>query len=97
MYMAVSDQTFEPDNEPSDRDIAYYAHGLAVDAFDLTIRHVPDDPSNSHAKVELVFFQDKGNHRREVVTAVRLQLHELQQLHLLMKKKMEAFSDKRFL
>jgi hypothetical protein len=45
-------------------------NALPVDNFDLAIRKVPDDRNSLHAKVELVFDQDKGSNKTEVVTAV---------------------------
>ena len=40
---------------------------------------------------ELVLFQDKGNHKREVVAAVRIQLHELSALAKMIERKTERF------
>lgn len=85
----AENQLFDQEN---DKDFPYFTHALGADAFDLTIRRARlDDVSNEHAKVELVFFQDKGNHKREVVAAVRIQLHELSALAKMIERKREAF------
>lgn len=85
----AEDQSFDQEN---DKDFPYFTHALAADAFDLTIRRArPEGDSDEHAKVELVFFQDKGNHKREVVAAVRMQLYELSALAQLIERKKSAF------
>jgi hypothetical protein len=85
----TEDQSFDKEN---DKNIPYFAHAFAADAFDLTIRQVQSDGgSHDHANVELVFFQDKGNHKREVVAAVRMQLYELAALSAMIERKSTAF------
>ena len=94
--MTAKNQEFEPAHNDESRDIAYFAHGLTVDAVDLSIRAVEvDDDDNRHAKVDLIFLQDKGTRRREVVTAVRMQLFELEAAVNLINRKINAFNDKR--
>jgi hypothetical protein len=85
----AEDQFFDREN---DKDFPYFAHAFAADAFDLTIRQAESDGNDhTHAKAELVFFQDKGNHKREVVASVRMQLYELLALAKMIDRKATAF------
>lgn len=86
----TNNQAFKPENTKTD--VVYYTHALTVDDFDLAITEVPQDSSGAHAKVELVFFQHKGNDKKEVVAAVKMQLHELEAFMSLTKEKQESFT-----
>ena len=97
VYIAnmATDQLFEHESTDKDKDIVYFTNGLAIDDFDLAIKQMPNDNKDeSHAKVELVFYQDKGNRRREVVAAVHMQLSELMALASLIDQKKKALLEK---
>ena len=85
-------QSFKPEN--TNKDVVYYTHALTVDDFDLAITEVATDDTGAHARVELVFLQEKGNNKKEVVAAVRMQLHELRDLVTLATDKIDRFSKK---
>jgi hypothetical protein len=84
----IKDQSFEHDRP---KDFVYYPYMQAADDFDLTIRAVPADESGAHAKVELVFFQNKGNDKQEVVLALQMQLWQVDDLVELINRKKKAF------
>jgi hypothetical protein len=70
----------------------YYLNGSAVDDFDLSIRQVPGKENEEHARVELVFLQEKGSLKKpEVVAAVRMQAHQLEELQGLIQRQLDSF------
>ena len=86
----MEDQQFET----TKKEVVFFVHALAVDGFDLAIRRVPSDKTGNHAKVELVFHQNKGPERTEVVMSARMQLFELQELHNLIGRRVDEFLGK---
>ncbi len=85
----------EPFERGNSREIVYFFNAVVADDFDVAIRKAaPDDDSDNHAKVELVFYQQKGNNKDEVVSAVRMQLFELEKLDALLRRKIKAFREK---
>jgi uncharacterized protein YvpB len=84
-----NNQSFKSENTKTD--VVYYTHALTVDDFDLAITEVPNDEYGTHGKVEIVFFQNKGNSKKEVVAAVNMQLYELDALLTLAKDKAREF------
>lgn len=84
------DQLFN--KEESSRDFVYFSNAVISDGFDISIREVPkDNQAGDHAKVEVIFYQRKGDNKVEVVSAVRLQLYELEQFARLAQRRIEDF------
>ncbi|GEM_PF-7128450 len=52
------------------------------------------DENGSHAKVELLFTQSKGKDRVEVVSAIRMQVFELEKFAELIDRRLKGFHDK---
>lgn len=83
------------DGQGFETQVAYFRDGVAIDGFDLAITPVPNDESGEHAKVELVFLQDKGSRKSDVTAAVKLQVFELRQLHDLIGRRLATFLPQR--
>ncbi len=83
----MKDQQFET----TKKEVVFFVHALAIDGFDLAIHKAAGDKKGDHAKVELVFHQNKGPERTEVVMSARMQLFELKNLYDLIGRRIDEF------